>query len=778
MEMDLEPVALTPQKQDIAWKHCEVYKYGDRVQMRCLYCRKMFKGGGITRVKEHLAGKKGQGTICDQVPEDVRQFLQQCLDGTVRRQRKRHRSSLEPHPIAYLPPSEVDASVVHSDVNTGFRSPGSDVVAPNPSLSVSRTKQRTYRSRKNSFDKSASANADGAVANISDLIARDMDNLIPVAISSVKNIVQPSSKDREKTIHMAIGRFLFDIGADFDAVNSVHFQPMIDAFVSGGFGVSIPTHNDLRGWILKNCVEETKKEIDESRLLWKRTGCSILVEQLDSGEGLKILNFFVYCPEKVVFLKSVDASEIISSVDKLYELFKEVVEEIGETHVVQVITKCEDHYIAAGKLLMDAYPSLYWVPCAAHCMDMVLEDFGKVEWISERIEQARAVTRFIYNHSGVLNLMWRFTSGNDIVQPAFSCSATNFTTLGRIADFKPNLQAMVSSPEWNDCSYSKEAGGLAMTDTISDEAFWKALTLLTHLTYPLLRVLRIACSEKRPAMGYVYAALYRAKEAIKKLFVEREDYIVYWKIIDSRWEQQRLIPLHAAGFFLNPKFFYNTDEEMRSEILSAVFDCIERLVPDVTIQDKIIKERNSYKNAVGVFGRNLAIRARDTMLPAEWWSTYGESCLNLSRFAIRILSQTCSSLVECRRNLIPIEQIYQSKNCLEQQRLRDIVFVQYNMRLRRRYYESRDDSVIDPLSRSNMDVLEDWVSKNQACIQINGSSDWKSLELGKRTQVPIVDEAEDLGTGFDDAEIFKEEKEVREEEGFYTNISEKVYTDI
>ncbi|KAL9292313.1 putative transcription factor/ chromatin remodeling BED-type(Zn) family [Arabidopsis thaliana] len=121
MDSDLEPVALTPQKQDSAWKHCEVYKYGDRVQMRCLYCRKMFKGGGITRVKEHLAGKKGQGTICDQVPDEVRLFLQQCIDGTVRRQRKRRKSSPEPLPIAYFPPCEVETQVAaSSDVNNGF----------------------------------------------------------------------------------------------------------------------------------------------------------------------------------------------------------------------------------------------------------------------------------------------------------------------------------------------------------------------------------------------------------------------------------------------------------------------------------------------------------------------------------------------------------------------------------------------------------------------------------------------------------------------------------
>lgn len=614
MEPELEPVALTPQKQDNAWKHCEIYKYGDRLQMRCLYCRKMFKGGGITRVKEHLAGIKGQGVICDQVPEDVRLFLQQCIEGTVRRQRKRrHASSAEPSPLPLsapaLPPCEAEPMmmVVQSDVNNGFTSPpGSSDVVEGVS-GGGRTKQRPYRRKKTAFFEN------GSGSNNSGLIGSDMDNnLVPVAISSVKNILPAASKDRENAVHMAVGRFLFGMGADLDAVSSTNLQPMIDAIASGGYGVSAPTQGDLRSWILKSCVEETMQEVEECKAMWKRTGCSILVEELSSDhKGLRVLNFLVYCPEKTVFLKSVDASEILSCADKLFELLREVVEEVGNTHVVQVITKYEDHYAAAGKRLMGEYGSLYWVPCAAHCVDNMLEEFGKIGWISETIERAQAVTRFIYNRSDVLSMMWKFTCGNDILQPLFSTSATGFATLGRMAELKSNLQAMVASPEWNECVYFKEA----MTATIDDESFWKAVAMVNDLVGPLLRVLRIACSEKRPGMGYVYAALYRAKEAIKRDMVNKEDYMVYWRIIDQWWEQQQHVHLYAASFFLNPKFFYSASEEMRSEIISFPIDCIENLVPDHDTQDKISKELNSYKNAVGVFGRNLAIRARDTMLP-------------------------------------------------------------------------------------------------------------------------------------------------------------------
>ncbi|KAH9330097.1 hypothetical protein KI387_002205, partial [Taxus chinensis] len=40
-------------------------------------------------------------------------------------------------------------------------------------------------------------------------------------------------------------------------------------------------------------------------------------------------------------------------------------------------------YVAAGRLLQERHPSLFWTPCAAHCIDLLLEDIGKIDWVSE-----------------------------------------------------------------------------------------------------------------------------------------------------------------------------------------------------------------------------------------------------------------------------------------------------------------------------------------------------------------------------------------------------------
>ena len=78
---------------------------------------------------------------------------------------------------------------------------------------------------------------------------------------------------------------------------------------------------------------------------------------------------------------------------------------------------------------MERYQSLYWTPCAAHCIDLMLEDMGKIPWIKEIVELARSVIKIIYNHTYVLTLMRQFTGNKELVCPAIMCFATNFISL-------------------------------------------------------------------------------------------------------------------------------------------------------------------------------------------------------------------------------------------------------------------------------------------------------------------------------------------------------------
>ena len=77
-------------------------------------------------------------------------------------------------------------------------------------------------------------------------------------------------------------------------------------------------------------------------------------------------------------------------------------------------------------------------------------------------------------------------------------------------------------------------------------------------------------------------------------------------------------------------------------------------------------------------------------------------------FAMRILSQPCSSS-GCERNWSVFERIHTKKrNRLEQKRLNDLVFVQYNLRLRRnQLMNKRPDT--DPIVLDDIDPTLYWL---------------------------------------------------------------------
>lgn len=69
---------------------------------------------------------------------------------------------------------------------------------------------------------------------------------------------------------------------------------------------------------------------------------------------------------------------------------------------------------------------------------------------------------------------------------------------------------------------------------------------------------------------------------------------------------------------------------------------------------------SSSKTFIFVMGLFLILsmqkKARMTMHPAEWWEMYGDYTPELKKFAIRVLSLTCSSS-GCERNWSAFEMV-------------------------------------------------------------------------------------------------------------------------
>ncbi|GMQ01633.1 hypothetical protein CsSME_00048203 [Camellia sinensis var. sinensis] len=459
---------------------------------------------------------------------------------------------------------------------------------------------------------------------------------------------------------------------------------------------------------LKKEVNHVHKLMKEHKEDWAKYGCSIMCDGWTDRKHRTLINFLVNCPRGTMFLESIDASSYSKDANKIFSLLDKFVDKIGEANVVQIVTDSAAANVLAGKFLEAKRPHLYWTPCAAHCMDLMLEDIFKLPNFKKTFERAIGVHGYIYNHPSLLNMIRSFTQLKELVKPAKTRFATAFLTLQRLYQQRNNLRKMFTSEEWTKSKWAKEPQGKKTAQIMLMPSFWNHVHLALQFSCPLVHVLRMVDGEEKPPMGYIYEAMDRAKEAIANAFDGKEEkYKEIFEIIDQRWDIQLHRPLHAAGFYLNPSLFYKDPNAAKDkEIMTGLYQCISRLIPTLEVQDKVRAELTKYEKAEGLFQIPMAIRQRSTRVPADWWSSFGHETPDLQKFAIKVLSLTCSSS-GCERNWSVFEHLHSKKrNRLAQKRLNDLVFVKYNKALKRRYMKRAN---IDPISLKDIDESNEWL---------------------------------------------------------------------
>ncbi|XP_054808627.1 uncharacterized protein LOC129310731 [Prosopis cineraria] len=326
-------------------------------------------------MKQHLAGKKGDATSCKSVPHDVRYRLEENLKEIDQKRPAKKLRKEEDNPL------EVDDEIVQEII---------------PSSSSQLAKKKASTAGDKFF---APRTSSGAQLGIRSAFA---------------------GKEALHRADLAVVRWLYDCCIPMNAVNSIYYQPMIDAISAIGPGYKGPTyHADQR--------------------------------------NRQLINFLVYCPRGMVFIKSVDASDIVKNAQNLCNLFMDMVAFAGADNVVHLVTDNAANYKAAGR--------------------------KREGWI-------------------------------EIIQPGATRFATTFIALKSIYEHKHDIQALITSKTFVESRYYKDSKVKDVTMIVLDNQFWN----FVEIVKPLVRLLRIVDSDDRPSLGYVYDSMYRAKRAIKNTF--------------------------------------------------------------------------------------------------------------------------------------------------------------------------------------------------------------------------------------------------------------------
>jgi hypothetical protein len=247
---------------------------------------------------------------------------------------------------------------------------------------------------------------------------------------------------------------------------------------------------------------------------------------------------------------------------------------------------------------------------------------GKLPWIKEVIDSARSVTKYIYNHTYVLSLMRQFTGNKELVRPAITRFATTFISLQSLLKSMLDLQRMFLSDEWVACVYSTKQDGQAIAQIVGhDLIFWSGVGEVCTISEPLVKVLGLVDGEK-PAMGYLYEAMDRAKETIYRYYENKgEEGLTkraqIWGVIDERWNNTLHRPIHAVGLYLNLAFAYACGLNFDGEVIDGFLQCVQRMVLTPAECSEISRQNEIYRMASGMLGYDMAVQDRTTRMPGK-----------------------------------------------------------------------------------------------------------------------------------------------------------------
>lgn len=652
----------------------EAYNHGmaldvENKRVQCCYCGKIVPG--FNRLQHHLGGIRGNIIECPDVPTEVKDYFRQSLVSVKVGHLVKEIGELDlPRPPlkrTCISDTEVNGVQLQQAVS----SQNGNSIARNSLNNPTCYYKRRFTSQNGNCGK---------------------DGLDPNSIMSKRSV----------------GRFFLENGIDFCAVSSLSFNSMMGNFLKGAdIKRCIPSIVELKGWIFDDESHEIENYVKNVQISWPRTGCSILLDGWTDQLGRSLINVVVDCPEGPIYLRSADVSPSTKGANALQVFLESVLEEVGIQNVVQIVAHTSsDSLEEVSKQLIEKHRSLFWTVSATHCMSLILDKIAMIDSIKLTLDKAKTISKFIYSRAAVLKMLRRYISSHDLVRAATINCAASFLTLENFLVEKSNLELMFTSSEWLSSFWASTVEGELVANLISDNSFWGGVNLAVKASIPVVRAISLINGDGKSNMGFIYETMDQVKETICEEFGRKKSqYTPIWKIIDEVWNTILHSPLHAAGYFLNPRLHYAEDFFSDTEVAGGLLITIVRMAGDQRAQDLVSRQLDVYGGCKGDFKIGTDNNSQDSLSPATWWSRFGDHCPDLQKLAFRILSQTCNGAeVYGLRRDIAEKLLSSGRNVTEYKQLLKLTYLHYNLKLKQSKMRGKINIV-----NEEIDPAEDWI---------------------------------------------------------------------
>ncbi|GAV84725.1 LOW QUALITY PROTEIN: DUF659 domain-containing protein/Dimer_Tnp_hAT domain-containing protein, partial [Cephalotus follicularis] len=487
------------------------------------------------------------------------------------------------------------------------------------------------------------------------------------------------NKSEREHLDYEIVKTFYLAGLPFNLARNPYFQSTFPYAANHNIARYLPPgYNLLRTTLFQKEKANIDRLCASIRNSWNEKGVSIVNDGWSDSQRRPLINFMAVSDGDAMFLKSVDCSGQTKDMHFIYNLLKEVINEVEYTKVVQVITDNASNYKGAG-LIEKEFPSIVWTPCAVHTLNLVVKSYKQLV----AIFSLYFLICYFFLFSICPAMFSEFVSLK-LLSVAETRFASMVIMLKRFKLIKSGIQNMVISDKWILYRDNQQRRARTVKEKLLDDLWWDSIYYILSFTAPIYDMIRF-CDTNKPSLYLVYdmwdMMIEQVKKAIyyhevKMVHEESHFFQVVHEILIDRWDKNNT-PLHYLAHALNPKVPPHKDMEINQERTK----CIRKYFPNLEERNKVNMEYVKFVGKNGDFRDFDSIENRYAMDPKALWVLHGACVPMLQTIALRLLAQLSSSSC-AERNWSTYSFVHSMKrNKMTPKRAKDLVYIHSNLRL-------------------------------------------------------------------------------------------------
>lgn len=522
-----------------------------------------------------------------------------------------------------------------------------------------------------------------------------------------------------RELDKAWAKFFYEANVPFAVARNAAFKEAVMKTATFKKPYVPPSYHDIQSRLLIQVKADLEVELNNRMTeSVRKFGGTLALDGWTSVSNRPLCNAMLVSPAGELFLGSVDTTGNEKTAEYMASIMDKFIEQVGPHNVVQICTDNASSMLKASQIITNKHPQIYIQGCAAHAMDLLLEDWGKATWIKETLDKAKYLVRFVKNRQMPLAVFRKHEAKFTLLLPGQTRFASNFIMIDRLIKVKEALEQSVVDPEWHAYVTKLRDSRKDRARTLSrnvkklvlNEHFWERCINFREMVAPVVYALR-EFDAKEPCMGKVRHILRDLEKHV--LSLRNDPFNLDSDLADVAendfYTRKRMITtdLHSAGALLNPYLLRDKDLADDPDAITACKRVLRKLCspeayPDVVNEFIAFRHRNAPFHDM-MDPKNLKCS------PYAWWDFEGACGKLLAPIAKRILAQTLSSS-SCERNWSSYSFVHNKRrNRLLPKRANDLVYVYTNSRLlasakltdEKRWYADNIDEEIPQVRESD-----------------------------------------------------------------------------